>query len=178
MDLPFYDLPVGPQDLVGHETACFRRARGIRSARRADIAGSVSSPLGPGSESQPVRINLFDIQVYPANSARFPLEYGTHPTSADGHHRTPGFVGENADATHPGRLFHRQIAVNDTSNDVVAAAEAGVRRPASAVMTVPCDEPRRTAGRTAHIKTFPGATTPRTPRTTFEEAPDGVLNPA
>src|SRR5262245_31653023 len=58
-----------------HSTNDFFRSEGYSPALMPITCGSVSSPMGLGSDSLPVSIDLFGKQTYLADSMQFQLEY-------------------------------------------------------------------------------------------------------
>ena len=63
-----------------HELSCatfdFYRGKGMQTLHLPVTTGSISSPMGLGSDSTPVKIQLFGQPVYLADSMQFFLEFG------------------------------------------------------------------------------------------------------
>jgi len=76
LDDPLYSCLVDLQDLVNYETATFWRERAVRALHLPVTTGSISSPMGLGSDSLPVQVDLFGVPTYLADSMQFMLEYG------------------------------------------------------------------------------------------------------
>lgn len=93
LEEPFYRCLVDLQDLISYETARFWRSRDVRSVHLPVTTGSISSPMGLGSDSLPVRVDLFGVPVYLADSMQFMLEYGCRLTSAGCYYLMPSFRG-------------------------------------------------------------------------------------
>lgn len=57
-------------------TAMFYRDRGIDTMFLPVTTGSISSPMGLGSDSVPVSVTICDVKTYLADSMQFMLEFG------------------------------------------------------------------------------------------------------
>ncbi|MDT0266579.1 amino acid--tRNA ligase-related protein [Streptomyces sp. DSM 44915] len=134
LDDPRYAFLVEVQDLIGYETAVFWRERGVRSVQLPITTSSVSSPMGLGSDSLPVRIDLFGVPTYLADSMQFMLEYGCRLAPGGCYYVMPSFRGEDPDATHLNQFFHSEAEIPGGLADVMAVADAYLRRLASAAL--------------------------------------------
>src|SRR5690606_41752076 len=65
---PMYRTLVDLQDLVTTRTAAFWSRRGVKSMHLPITTGTISSPMGLGSDSVPVSIELFGQPTYLADS--------------------------------------------------------------------------------------------------------------
>jgi asparaginyl-tRNA synthetase len=171
LDTSFYRCVVDLQDLVSFETARFWRERNVRSIHLPVTTGSISSPMGLGSDSLPVQVELFGVPVYLADSMQFLLEYGCRLTPAGCYYVMPSFRGEQADATHLSQFFHSEAEIPGSLEDVIEAADAYVRHLARAVVTELAGSLREEAEGTEHIEAFLDTTTTRM---TFDEAVDAL----
>jgi len=169
LEEPFYRSLVDLQDLISYETARFCRSRNVRSVHLPVTTGSISSPMGLGSDSLPVQVDLFGVPVYLADSMQFMLEYGCRLTSAGCYYLMPSFRGEDADATHLSQFFHSEAEIPGSLEDVIGVADDYIRHLASAVVSELADTVRREAGGTEHIEKFLASPTTRM---TFDEAVD------
>jgi asparaginyl-tRNA synthetase len=169
LEEPFYRSLVDLQDLISYETARFWRSRNVRSVHLPVTTGSISSPMGLGSDSLPVQVDLFGVPVYLADSMQFMLEYGCRLTSAGCYYLMPSFRGEDADATHLSQFFHSEAEIPGSLDDVIGVADDYIRHLASAVVSELADTVRREAGGTEHIEKFLASPTTRM---TFDEAVD------
>ncbi|WNV85795.1 amino acid--tRNA ligase-related protein [Umezawaea sp. Da 62-37] len=167
LDDPWYRCLVAVQDLVSYETAVFWRARGVRCVHLPITTNSVSSPMGLGSDSLPVRVDLFGVPTYLADSMQFMLEYGCRLAPGGCYYLMPSFRGEAADETHLNQFFHSEVEIQGGLDDVMAAADEYVRHLASTCLAQLGDELARVAGGIAHVERY--LATP-TARITVDEA--------
>jgi aspartyl/asparaginyl-tRNA synthetase len=73
---------------------------------------SVSSPMGLGSDSLPVHVNLFGKETYLADSMQFYLEYFVRQPNVEGiWYIMPTFRGEDPDARHLNQFFHSEAEI-------------------------------------------------------------------
>ncbi|XP_072225198.1 uncharacterized protein [Leuresthes tenuis] len=86
---------------------------------------TISSPMGLGSDSEPVSVDLLGQDVYLADSMQFVLEYflrfqenlpGTYYIS-------PSFRGEDPDATHLNQFYHVECELLGDMDDAISIAE-------------------------------------------------------
>ncbi|XP_076866634.1 uncharacterized protein LOC143517736 [Brachyhypopomus gauderio] len=86
---------------------------------------SISSPMGLGSDSEPVLVNVLGQDMYLADSMQFVLEYflrfqeglpGTYYIS-------PSFRGEDPDATHLNQFYHIECELLGDMDAAIAIAE-------------------------------------------------------
>ncbi|XP_066532032.1 asparagine--tRNA ligase [Hoplias malabaricus] len=89
---------------------------------------TISSPMGLGSDSEPVIVNMLGQDVYLADSMQFVLEYflrfqdglpGTYYVS-------PSFRGEDPDATHLNQFYHVECELLGDMDDAISIAEGYV----------------------------------------------------
>lgn len=89
---------------------------------------TISSPMGLGSDSEPVFVNMLGQDVYLADSMQFVLEYflrfqeglpGTYYVS-------PSFRGEDPDATHLNQFYHVECELLGDIDDAISVAEGYV----------------------------------------------------
>ncbi|XP_061703383.1 uncharacterized protein si:ch211-256m1.8 isoform X2 [Syngnathoides biaculeatus] len=86
---------------------------------------AISSPMGLGSDSEPVSVNLLGQNIYLADSMQFVLEYflrfqdnlqGTYYIS-------PSFRGEDPDATHLNQFYHVECELLGDIDCAISVAE-------------------------------------------------------
>ena len=73
---PWYKQLIKLQNLLTEETVAFYKTKGIITLHLPVTTGSISSPIGRGSDSTPVKVNLCGVDTYLADSMQFLLEYG------------------------------------------------------------------------------------------------------
>ncbi|CZT23856.1 uncharacterized protein RCC_09571 [Ramularia collo-cygni] len=118
--------------------------------------GSISSPMGFGSDSQPVSISLNDSQTYLADSQQFLLEYALR--FEDG---LPGVYyvgtscrGEDHDSTHLNQFCHVECELLGGLDDAITIANKYVVHIARAFLTHHSREIEACAGSTAHLQSL------------------------
>jgi asparaginyl-tRNA synthetase len=79
---PWYRMLLELTDVAQRATAQFWYERGVRAAYLPVTTGSISSPMGLGSNSTPVKVNLQGVPTYLADSMQFLLEYGCRMNEA------------------------------------------------------------------------------------------------
>lgn len=164
---PWYRALVELQDLISYETAMFWRERDVKCLHLPITTNSISSPMGVGSDSLPVAVNLFGIPTYLADSMQFMLEYGCRLAGEGVYYLMPSFRGEDADTTHLNQFMHSEAEVPGTLDGVITLADAYVRRLALAALNMPGDSIAKQAGSVNHIEVFLGRPSARV---TFDEA--------
>ena len=81
---------------------------------------SVSSPMGLGSDSLPVKVNLFDRETFLADSMQFQLEYMLRNSRKKGvWYIMPSFRAEEPDETHLNQFFHSEAEIEGELEDVI-----------------------------------------------------------
>jgi asparaginyl-tRNA synthetase len=171
LDDPMYTCLVDLQDLVSYETARFWRERQVRALHLPVTTGSISSPMGLGSDSLPVQVDMFGVPTYLADSMQFMLEYGCRLAPNGCYYLMPSFRGEKADSTHLSQFFHSEAEIPGTLDDVITVADSYVRYLASAVLEHLSGEVAGVAGGVGHLEAFLASTTARM---TFDEAVDAL----
>ena len=96
-------------DTVFRTTATHWASQGVRYFPAPVTTGSVSSPMGLGSDSEPVEIELFGDRTFLADSMQFYLEYGCRMAPAGCWYFMPSFRGEEPDARHLNQFMHSEV---------------------------------------------------------------------
>jgi asparaginyl-tRNA synthetase len=158
---------VDVQDLITFETAAFWRGRGVKNLHLPVTTGSISSPMGLGSDSLPVRIDLFGVETFLADSMQFLLEYGCRLADRGSYYLMPSFRGEAADTTHLNQFFHSEAEIPGDLDDVIDCADAYVRHLAGAALEQIAPQIEAAAGTTWHVEQLLATSSSRV---TFDEA--------
>ena len=98
----------------------FFRMKDIKSVCLPITTGAVTSPMGLGSDSLPVKINLFNIDTYLADSMQFHLEYMLRYIDSGVHYIMPTFRGEEADERHLCQFYHSEAEIIGNLSDVMS----------------------------------------------------------
>ncbi len=168
MDDPFYRLLVDLQDLLTTRTTEFWAGRRVKALHLPITTSSISSPMGLGSDSTPVEIDLFGDRTFLADSMQFMLEYGCRFNADGAWYLMPSFRGEDADETHLNQFFHSEAEIVGGLDDVMAAVQEYVQALARSVLDRMADEVGDVAGGVGHLEHM--ASLVSFPRLTLDEA--------
>ncbi|KAF7651410.1 hypothetical protein LDENG_00111460 [Lucifuga dentata] len=114
---------------------------------------TISSPMGLGSDSEPVSVNLLGQDIYLADSMQFVLEYflrfqedlpGTYYIS-------PSFRGEDPDATHLNQFYHVECELLGDMNEAIHIAEGYLAHLTNSMLKKHSDIILNTAGSLTHV---------------------------
>ena len=111
----------------------FFRAREAQVAFAPVTTGSISSPMGLGSDSVPVRADLSGHSVYLADSMQFALELALRVTGRTAYYVLPSFRGEPSDARHLNQFIHAEAELFGGLDEVIDFAEDYFRHLAAEV---------------------------------------------
>lgn len=103
---PWYKLLFLLTGEITYAVTDYFRAHGFMPALAPITAQSVTSPMGLGSDSLPVSVQLFDKQTYLMDSMQFHLEYLLRQFPDGVFYIMPTFRGEDSDARHLNEFFH------------------------------------------------------------------------
>ena len=123
----WYRLLVDLEDLLSTETYKFYTKRKMKTMHLPITTGSISSPMGRGSDSSPVKVNLCGVDTYLADSMQFMLEYGCRLTNNGCYYVMPSFRGENADSRHLCQFYHSEAEIPGGLEDVMTLVEDYVK---------------------------------------------------
>ncbi|XP_077414486.1 uncharacterized protein LOC144044133 [Vanacampus margaritifer] len=114
---------------------------------------TISSPMGLGSDSEPVSVHLLGQDIYLADSMQFVLEYflrfqdnlqGTYYIS-------PSFRGEDPDATHLNQFYHVECELLGDMDCAISIAEGYLSHLTKSMLKRHSDIILKTAGTLTHI---------------------------
>jgi asparaginyl-tRNA synthetase len=165
---PWYRAIGELQNTITGLTTDFWRYRGGRTMYLPVTTGSISSPMGLGSDSLPVSIELGGVSTYLADSMQFMLELGCRLTGRDCYYLMPSFRGESCDETHLSQFFHSEAEIHGGLDDVMTVAEEYIAHLASGLLDEHRDLLLDLAGDTGHIEQL--LATRQYARLTFEDA--------
>lgn len=115
------------QNELCYATYDFYRFRNMHTLFLPVTTNSISSPMGLGSDSLPVEINLFSQKTYLADSMQFMLEYGCRYFENGCFYLMPSFRGETADTRHLCQFYHSEAEIPGTLDDVMTLVEEYIR---------------------------------------------------
>jgi asparaginyl-tRNA synthetase len=165
---PWYRALVAIQDTIVQATAAFWAERDIRHLLLPITTGSISSPMGLGSDSEPVSVEIGGERTYLADSMQFLLEYGCRVSPPGCYYVMPSFRGEATDRTHMSEFFHSEAEITGTLEDVIGTVEEYLRALAAALLARNPGDVQAAVGTTGHLERL--VATPSLPRLTFDEA--------
>jgi asparaginyl-tRNA synthetase len=166
---PWYRLLVDIQDTISTSTFRFYHQRGLKNLHLPITTSSISSPMGMGSDSQPVKVKLFGVDTFLADSMQFMLEFGCRFHAPGCYYLMPSFRGEASDETHLCQFYHSEAEIVGNREDVMRMVEEYLRYMSSAILDQCGDQIARIAGDVLHIETLTESSDPL-PQVTMDEA--------
>lgn len=115
------------ENLITEETMKFYEKKGIITLHLPVTTGSISSPMGRGSDSSPVKVSLQGMETYLADSMQFLLEYGCRLTEKGCYYVMPSFRSEKADERHLCQFYHSEAEIPGTLEDVMKLVEEYIK---------------------------------------------------
>ncbi|KAG1936526.1 isoaspartyl peptidase/L-asparaginase [Pimephales promelas] len=115
---------------------------------------TISSPMGLGSDSEPVFVNMLGQDVYLADSMQFVLEYFMrfHDGLPGAYYVSPSFRGEDPDATHLNQFYHVECELLGDMDAAMTIAEGYVAHLTQAMVKQHSDIILNTAGTLSHAQ--------------------------
>ena len=169
VESPWYHMLTRLYGLLLDATNRFYADAGITPVLMPLTVSSVSSPMGLGSDSLPVRVDLLGEPVYLADSMQFQLEFMLRHGLRGAYYVMPSFRGETADETHLNQFFHSEAEIHGGLDDVIRLVERYLRALTSRLVEDPVsDLVARAAGTLEHLHTVVAST--EFPRITFDTA--------
>lgn len=169
MNSPWYTALIDLQDTITSATVNFWTERGVRFGHLPVTTGSISSPMGLGSDSLPVMVDLFGAPTYLADSMQFSLEYLCRLAGRGAYYLMPSFRGEAPDATHLCQFFHSEAEITGGLQDVMVLVEQYLRHIVGELTARHPALIRAAAGSLDHVTTLLEDSRPFR-RLTFDEA--------
>lgn len=102
-----------------------------RSAKNVDLfmlTPSVSSPMGPGSDSEPIAVSFGGLQTHLVDSAQFGFEPLLLQSPGMVYCYLPSMRGENPDPRHLNQFYHCESEMTGYLEDIIPVVEGYVRR--------------------------------------------------
>lgn len=135
------------------------------------LTPSISSPMGSGSDSEPVSIQFGKFQTYLTDSSQF----GFEPLLMNGFDKVycylPSMRGEDPDKRHLNQFFHCEAEILGTLEDLIPLVENYVKKLSETLLLMPdliskisldCQKSLSTLARLSQLKSFT--------RVSFDEA--------
>ena len=168
MTHPWYQTLVRLENTISVETMQFYNNAGLVTMHLPVTTGSISSPMGRGSDSLPVQIDLFGVPTYLADSMQFMLEYGCRLHSKGCYYLMPSFRGEAADSRHLCQFYHSEAEIPGDLEAVIILVEQYLRHLCTMLLKDRQADIQACAGTTEHLTDFLSRKT--IPRVTMDQA--------
>lgn len=164
---PWYRLLVELQHQLTVATHAYWAERNCRTLHLPITTHSISSPMGLGSDSLPVEVELCGVRTYLADSMQFMLEYGCRLSEDGAFYLMPSFRGEPADSTHLCQFYHSEVEIRGGLDEAVLSAEGYIKAMATRILESCSEALDEHASGTKHIHDFVAN---NVARITFDEA--------
>lgn len=153
---PWYKVLCKIHSEVLRLTHDFYTLEGISPIVLPITTGSVSSPMGIGSDSLPVRVRFEHTgqSVYLADSMQFSLELGARLSDKGAYYVMPTFRGEDMDARHLNEFVHSEVEIFGTLEDVMGLAERYIQHLNRGILDSCGPEIASVVGSVDHIHAF------------------------
>jgi asparaginyl-tRNA synthetase len=149
---PWFQLVIELQDQISVLTYDFWRQKGLRTLHLPITTHSISSPMGLGSDSLPVHVDLFGIKTYLADSMQFMLEYGCRFCRAGSYYVMPSFRGESADESHLCQFYHSEVEIPCDLSTLMDTAEEYLRFLSNGILSSSGDRIQTLTGKKHHLE--------------------------
>lgn len=169
-DSPWYQRITLLNASIMTTTFDFYRSRNVAPVLMPITVSSVSSPMGLGSDSVPVQVELFGDTTYLADSMQFQLEFMLRHGLQGAYYVMPTFRGEEPDATHLNQFFHSEAEIRGGLDDVMRLVEDYIAALTRELLTGSCRPLIERSTSVDHLEDL--VVRPRVPRITFDEALD------
>lgn len=169
LDHPWYRHLLHLLDVGAWGAHCFFRSRGAVQALLPVTTGAISSPMGLGSDSRPVRATIEGHNIFLADSMQFMLELTARIEERPTYYVMSSFRGEGADHRHLNQFFHVEVELPGGREDAMEWAEALARAMAAQLLAEASDAIEALGGDRDRISAF-SAGEERFPRITHDEA--------
>lgn len=129
---------------------------------------SISSPMGLGSDSLPVKVEMKGKEVYLADSMQFLLEYTCRMTTGGCFYLMPSFRGEATDERHLSQFFHSEAEIPGKLEDVIEMIEEYIASLSKEILEHCGDAIMKFTGDLSHLEYV--SQKPHIPRITYKDA--------
>ncbi|KAI9663920.1 MAG: hypothetical protein M1821_007411 [Bathelium mastoideum] len=152
---PWYENLFMLQDILFHTSVSFfQKSLGYKYCFVPATTDAVSSPMGLGSDSEPVSIDFLGRTTHLADSMQFSLEYFLRiKNDLPGvYYINTSFRGEDPDAMHLNQFYHIECELLGAFAKGVSVAEAYIINLISSLLHEQNDLIRNSVGNTDHLK--------------------------
>ncbi|KAI9651772.1 MAG: hypothetical protein M1829_002448 [Trizodia sp. TS-e1964] len=154
---PWYSNLLHIQDFLFHTSVdFFKQDLGYKYALVPATIDAISSPMGLGSDSEPVQITLFGQNTHLADSMQFALEYFLRiKDELPGvYYINTSFRGENPDAMHLNQFYHVECELLGNFSEGISVAEKYIINLVLLLLQDHEEHILVSAGNTNHLKTL------------------------
>lgn len=169
LEEPWYQLLIKLQNLLSVETMKFYEKKEIITIHLPVTTGSISSPMGRGSDSKPVKIKLQGIDTYLADSMQFLLEYACRLHKKGVYYLMPSFRAEQADERHLCQFYHSEVEISGELDEIMDLADEYIKYLSRMIVKKLGLEIKELIGDISHIEKIANYKG-KFPRITFDEA--------
>lgn len=127
LDNSWYSTVLALQSKFMATTNSFWSSREVPFGMLPLTTGSISSPMGRGSDSAPVEIEMGGTRTYLADSMQFGLEYLCRLSSTGAYYVAPSFRSEQEDRTHLSQFFHSEAELPVVLDELIVTIEDYLR---------------------------------------------------
>ena len=124
---PWYRMICDLENLITKYTYKFYFNKDMATIHLPITTNTISSPMGLGSDSSPVKVDLFNIPTYLADSMQFMLEYGCRIYKKGCFYIMPSFRGETADERHLCQFYHSEAEIVGTMEAAMELVEEYIK---------------------------------------------------
>lgn len=167
---PWYTIITKLNGLISYATNDYFRAQGYLPALMPITSEAVTSPMGLGSNSLPVSIDLFDKTTYLADSMQFHLEYMLRQHPEGVFYIMPTFRGEDSDARHLNQFFHIEAEFCGKLDDLIKTIEGLLRAYTGSILGTMDKDFAKNGLSMNHLQRFMDESKNGLPRITFADA--------
>jgi asparaginyl-tRNA synthetase len=149
---PWYQTVALLQDKISLLTHTFFARQRIKTLHLPITTGSISSPMGLGSDSEPVLIDLFGVKTYLADSMQFLLEYGCRIFKEGCYYLMPSFRGETVDERHLCQFYHSEAEIPGDLGQAMCLVNEYIQYLAGGLLDHCADAINKMTGRLDHLE--------------------------
>jgi len=169
LDNPWYKLLVELQNHISVETYKYWDNMSLKTLHLPVTTNAVSSPMGLGSDSLPVKVDLFGIETYLADSMQFMLEYGCRFFDDGSYYVMPSFRGESATKRHLCQFYHSEVEIAEDLDTTILVAEDYLKHLACGILEKFGSRIAEFSGDNSHLEQLANHKG-ELPQVTFDEA--------
>jgi asparaginyl-tRNA synthetase len=148
----------------------FYKQKGYEFQMLPITTGGVSSPMGTGSDSTPVKIAISGVETYLADSMQFFLEFACRLNNTGNYYIAPSFRGELADERHLCQFYHSEAEIPGSLEDILSLVEEYLTFLVSQYYEKNIQDISKITSNTDHLSQMLNTLKIGVPRCTFSEA--------